>query len=56
MRPAERKIITEAIRWWKRKKSIEWNEVFHLKNPKINCVTESEKRLAESVVRLLKLK
>mgnify|MGYP001587229102 CR=1 FL=1 len=56
MRLAERKVITEAIKWWKRKKHSEWNEILHLKNPKINCVTESEKRLAESVVRLLKLK
>lgn len=55
MKPAELKVITEAVRWFKNKKPINETESQHLLNPTINCVTESEKRLARAVAWLMQL-
>lgn len=56
MSPSEMKVVVEAVRWWKNRKPVFFTEEEHLENPKINCMTETEKRLAESVARLLKSK
>jgi len=56
MKPKEMKVITEAVNWWKNHRPLSQDERQHLENPKVNCLTESEKRLAGAVARLLKLK
>ena len=54
MKPTEIKVITAAIKWWKSKRPVVFNEKQHLENPGINCTgSENEKRLAEAVGKLI---
>ena len=53
----ERKVITESILWWNHKCPLNMTISEHLNtNPTVNCISEDEKRLAESIVILLKTK
>lgn len=48
------KIIKAAQAWWESKRPYTWTEKEHLENPIINCITDQEKELAESVLNYLK--
>jgi len=56
MKTVERTVITQAVLWWEDHRPLNQNEKQHLENPEVNCITETEKRLAEAVAKLLKRK
>lgn len=47
-------VITAAIRWWKNRRPLAWDQATHLKHPKVNTVTEVEARLAATVATHIK--
>jgi len=53
MKIAEKKVIDNAVRWWLNHRPLSFNELDHIKNPSINCTTETEKILARSVAAML---
>lgn len=42
-------VFRAAMEWWRMHRPVTWDVVQHLANPSINCVTPTEKALAEAV-------
>ncbi len=47
-------VVRSAEVWWRGKRPLLWTKRMHLNNPKVNCVTTREHRLAASVAAMLK--
>ncbi len=49
-------VESAALEWWKSHRPIEWSEAQHLGNPVINTSSDSERKLAIAVARMLRNK
>lgn len=54
MKPPEEALQDAAVAWWRSHRPVGYSEVEHLDNPRVNCSSGEEKRLAIAVAGFLK--